>query len=79
MQGYYSYDALTHEECKYEISTLFIAFQKQNYEIERKRNFREKKAKRDIFLFLQGVSLSLAFAKEVVLPYSTKKLYFHHF
>jgi len=32
-QGYYSYDALTHEECKPEISTLFISFRKQNYEI----------------------------------------------
>jgi len=50
-QGYYSYDALTHEECKYEISTLFIAFQKQNYEVERKINFREKKAKIGIFFY----------------------------
>jgi hypothetical protein len=30
--GYYSYDALTHEECKYKISTLFYVIQKQNYE-----------------------------------------------
>ena len=64
MQGYYSYDALTHEECKYEISTLFIAFQKQNYEIERKRSFQEKKAKIGIFYFCKGQAYHKVLQKE---------------
>ena len=78
-QGYYSYDALTHEECKYEISTLFIAFQKQNYEIERKRNFREKKAKRGIFFIFARGKLIISFCKRSGFTVFNKKTVFSSF
>ena len=78
-QGYYSYDALTHEECKYEISTLFIAFQKQNYEVERKINFREKKAKIGIFFIFARGQLIIRFRKSSGFTVFNKKTVFSSF
>ena len=76
---YYSYDALTHEECKYKISTLFMSFKSRIINFREKEIFEKRRAKIAKFLFLQGKSSHKVLRLEWLYCILRKKLYFYHF